>query len=288
VPKERSYPAEIPDRRRHNHTCCDRAQRGRLSHCGCRFVLGLRLSSRSTPGGDDDAATNRIGFRDDRVTDQPIYTRRAVQIRQRHWQQHAERRRVPGRRTKPYREFKRKHGIVPQRVDPGSAPLFDPVSGAVRARVSKRDDGCFDVYDHPGVDVHTGEPLIPVDHSLARLIIDCVGKERRPSLATTRDRAAGPLAAAIEQTRPATSKEGSAPDRQLPEALRSISNTLPVTLTFSNTTQREVAVFWKDYTGHERFYFKLEPGQLQVQQTYATHPWVVRDTATDNLILALG
>jgi hypothetical protein len=46
-------------------------------------------------------------------------------------------------------------------------------------------------------------------------------------------------------------------------------------------------VNWIDYQGKEQFWFELQPGQSQRQETFATHPWCVRDKTSNSALLAI-
>ncbi len=57
-----------------------------------------------------------------------------------------------------------------------------------------------------------------------------------------------------------------------------------VNLPFRNAfTDRSVRLFWVDYGCNEVAYDVLEPGQARVQRTFVSHPWRVRDAATNAL-----
>ena len=45
---------------------------------------------------------------------------------------------------------------------------------------------------------------------------------------------------------------------------------------FNNQTSFDVNVFWIDYAGAEVFYVTLPAGSSYLQETYLTHPWLVR------------
>jgi hypothetical protein len=59
---------------------------------------------------------------------------------------------------------------------------------------------------------------------------------------------------------------------------RSVEGKTPSTIEFVNETPGPVRVYWLSYDGSEVFYFSLKSGASQVQRTYLTHPWVVKDS----------
>ncbi|RMF81661.1 MAG: hypothetical protein D6737_04325 [Chloroflexi bacterium] len=60
----------------------------------------------------------------------------------------------------------------------------------------------------------------------------------------------------------------------------SIAGDEPTTITFVNDSQFTLAIYWVSYDCEEVLYNTLSPGQSYVQQTFVTHPWIVRDTRT--------
>lgn len=58
--------------------------------------------------------------------------------------------------------------------------------------------------------------------------------------------------------------------------IRSIEGVRPGQIVFRNLSREPVEVNWIDYSGGERPYARLEPGQILEQQTYVTHAWMVR------------
>ncbi|KAK7099162.1 protein Vhl-like [Littorina saxatilis] len=61
-----------------------------------------------------------------------------------------------------------------------------------------------------------------------------------------------------------------------------------VPVTFVNTTQRTVDVYWVDFAGELVRYSNLSPGKKHHIYTYATHPWVARDCATGQRMFLSG
>ncbi len=59
--------------------------------------------------------------------------------------------------------------------------------------------------------------------------------------------------------------------------LRSTPSKERAILTFENTTQQDLYVYWMDYKGQPRHYRTLKSGQRYTQKTYLTHPWIFTD-----------
>jgi hypothetical protein len=61
------------------------------------------------------------------------------------------------------------------------------------------------------------------------------------------------------------------------------------TITFVNATSAPVDVYWLDYSGQRVLYYPgLAPGASYVQETYASHPWVVTDASNACLAVFMG
>lgn len=69
--------------------------------------------------------------------------------------------------------------------------------------------------------------------------------------------------------------------------LKSADSSLETLLVFANETGRVVDVLWIDYCGREVFYGCLNPGMTHIQQSYVTHPWIVRDHISHNSLLVV-
>lgn len=63
-----------------------------------------------------------------------------------------------------------------------------------------------------------------------------------------------------------------------PVNLHSLRGDVATSLTFINELNISVTINWLDYQGKEVNYATLQPGQAYTQQTYDTHPWVVRES----------
>lgn len=48
-------------------------------------------------------------------------------------------------------------------------------------------------------------------------------------------------------------------------------------ITFRNTTELKMKVFWLDYQGKRKHYNEIEPMSSYVQSTFATHAWLITD-----------
>jgi len=62
--------------------------------------------------------------------------------------------------------------------------------------------------------------------------------------------------------------------------VKSDRSDVKVLLIFENTTQRNVAVYWVDYSSKLVHYKTLLPGDKLMVNTYETHPWVFCDKFT--------
>jgi len=55
-------------------------------------------------------------------------------------------------------------------------------------------------------------------------------------------------------------------------------------LTISNSSDRNIAIYWVDYEGEEQYAKRLTPGQAYTQPTTVGHVWRVRDEASGELV----
>jgi hypothetical protein len=97
----------------------------------------------------------------------------------------------------------------------------------------------------------------------------------RPSAPLTRPHSpqvATPRDVPVETPGGAVTATPSGPGRDL----RSVEGRVATQITFVNRLTEPVGVYWIDYQGKEVLYRALQPGELYRQQTYVTHPWVVR------------
>ena len=69
----------------------------------------------------------------------------------------------------------------------------------------------------------------------------------------------------------------SSPDEANCSSLRSVEGSVETTITFVNSSARAINVYWVNYQGTEEFWFSLYPGQSQIQGTFVTHAWCIRD-----------
>lgn len=67
--------------------------------------------------------------------------------------------------------------------------------------------------------------------------------------------------------------------------VKAFSGLCTTSFKIENTTNEDMTVYWLNYEGESVPYMKLEPGESQEQQTYATHPWLVQDDNGRNLLL---
>jgi von Hippel-Lindau disease tumor supressor len=61
------------------------------------------------------------------------------------------------------------------------------------------------------------------------------------------------------------------------KGLKSVDSGLDTTITFVNTTDQAVRIYWLDYAGKRKLYETLPSGQKCDQPTFVGHPWVVTD-----------
>lgn len=62
--------------------------------------------------------------------------------------------------------------------------------------------------------------------------------------------------------------------------IKSDRSELPAFVIFENTTQRQVDVYWVDYTSQLVRYRTLIPGDKLIINTFKTHPWVFLDKSS--------
>jgi len=79
------------------------------------------------------------------------------------------------------------------------------------------------------------------------------------------------------------SQAAMAAGKQCPEerSLRSTDSRLETKLTFVNTTNAPVRIYWLNYQGRREFYSNVAPGRNFAVDTFATHPWVATDSDED-------
>lgn len=74
----------------------------------------------------------------------------------------------------------------------------------------------------------------------------------------------------------------------IPNNFRSLNSLEKCYVRFINTTERCVDVFWINYSGVRVNYRLLNKGRYVDVSTYKTHPWIVKDTATKDMMLING
>ncbi|MXV72849.1 hypothetical protein F4Z99_01070 [Candidatus Poribacteria bacterium] len=72
-------------------------------------------------------------------------------------------------------------------------------------------------------------------------------------------------------------------DLSLLPNLKSEDDDTETAIIFVNGTETEVAYYWVDYEGNEKFYGKIAPDAFVNQHTYAGHIWVIKDVNGQNL-----
>lgn len=66
--------------------------------------------------------------------------------------------------------------------------------------------------------------------------------------------------------------------------LQSMNGQTATTIKFKNFTTMPVVLKWIDFQGVEREYARLAPRQQHIQQTYLTHPWIIRSADNNDII----
>ena len=60
--------------------------------------------------------------------------------------------------------------------------------------------------------------------------------------------------------------------------LKSQAGEITTYIRFDNYLSEPLALYWINYEGQRVFYGELQPGRPQLQETFATHPWMVAKT----------
>jgi len=63
----------------------------------------------------------------------------------------------------------------------------------------------------------------------------------------------------------------------LEKTAKSITAKTPTTISFRNSTESVVHIFWLDPNGERKLYASLYAGEKHTQRTFLTHPWLVTD-----------
>ena len=64
---------------------------------------------------------------------------------------------------------------------------------------------------------------------------------------------------------------------QAEDAVFSSRGDKPTQIIFRNNSINILRIFWIDYSGSRKWYANILPGEIHIQPTYASHPWVVTD-----------
>jgi hypothetical protein len=70
-------------------------------------------------------------------------------------------------------------------------------------------------------------------------------------------------------------------------SLRSIVGDTKASIKFVNDSGMAVEIYWKNYQGDEILYQTLQSGASYMQQTFVTHPWIVRDQCGGEVLLTI-
>jgi len=69
---------------------------------------------------------------------------------------------------------------------------------------------------------------------------------------------------------------------------RSQGSTRETYVLVSNASRRSLDLMWINYIGEEEHYATIPMGTSLLQQSYATHPWVVRDHVNQSMVAVLS
>ena len=72
-------------------------------------------------------------------------------------------------------------------------------------------------------------------------------------------------------------------DPSLLPNLKSGDDDTETAIIFVNRTGAEIAYYWVDYEGDEKFYGKIAPNASVSQHTFAGHVWLIKDMSGRNL-----
>lgn len=77
-------------------------------------------------------------------------------------------------------------------------------------------------------------------------------------------------------------------DPSLLPNLKSGDDDTETTIIFVNGTKTEIAYYWVDYEGNEKFYGNIAPDAFVNQHTYAGHIWLIKEVNGQNLAVFLA
>ena len=69
--------------------------------------------------------------------------------------------------------------------------------------------------------------------------------------------------------------------------LRSIVSNTKASIKFVNDSGMVVEIYWKSCQGDEILYHTLQSGASYMQETFVTHPWIVRDQSSGEVLLTM-
>jgi von Hippel-Lindau disease tumor supressor len=70
----------------------------------------------------------------------------------------------------------------------------------------------------------------------------------------------------------------------IPKGLKSTKSTVKSFVVFENKTSRIVHIFWLNYEGRPVPYSILQPNTTYLVNTYISHPWIIKDRDTGELM----
>lgn len=97
-------------------------------------------------------------------------------------------------------QLRRKDNLLPQPVAtaPEHTHFFDSLNGKPKVWYSRRDDGCFDLFNQSGVHPTTGEPLLEVNRDIVKQVFAChVRQKEAQQRVQATQAAARPVAAVV-------------------------------------------------------------------------------------------
>lgn len=77
---------------------------------------------------------------------------------------------------------------------------------------------------------------------------------------------------------------GGGPTALSPGSACAVTSSTAVSLTLNNRSTHQLRVLWIDYSCQEQLMGSIAPGQSFGTSTFATHPWRLRDSATNALL----
>jgi hypothetical protein len=78
-------------------------------------------------------------------------------------------------------------------------------------------------------------------------------------------------------------------EQQQNSPVRSLQSRYKLKVSFTNTSERAVDLYWLDFRGNRvRYQQNFQPSRTVQMLTYVTHPWVAHDSVTGQKMLMSG